>query len=48
MRSTLTLRACPTCGARLNGGPVHYTCTNGHGVNAADLNTEYQPRAVAS
>lgn len=32
---------CPKCSAGLNGGPVHYTCDNGHGANAADLYVDY-------
>lgn len=31
----------PECFAGLNGGPVRYTCDDGHGVSAADL---YQER----
>lgn len=40
MRSTLNGIACPTCRARLFGGPVRYTCSEGHGVSAADLYVE--------
>ncbi|MEU8271230.1 hypothetical protein AB0B89_29235 [Sphaerisporangium sp. NPDC049002] len=41
-------RPCPRCGAALDGGPVLYTCQTGHGVFAADLNTEYHaPRGNA-
>jgi hypothetical protein len=38
----------PECRAGLNGGPVHYTCDAGHGVNAADLYSDNEITAVAS
>jgi hypothetical protein len=39
MRSTATPIFC-SCGARLNGGPTRFTCSEGHGLSAADLHRE--------
>jgi len=36
---------CPSCQARLDGGPVVFWCPRGrHGVQAADLDVDYRPR----
>lgn len=45
----MNIRTCPTHkDARLCGGPVHFTCARGHGVQAADLSREFTPRSTAS
>lgn len=33
----MILTGCPKCHSRLYGGPVRFTCMNGHGASAADL-----------
>lgn len=48
--ATTTGRRCPVHDeATLSGGPTWFTCQYGHGVPAADLSHEFQPRTeVAS
>lgn len=42
------MRHCPEHPTqRLYGGPVHFTCARGHGVQAADLSHEFTPRTTA-
>lgn len=35
---------CPRHDVALAGGPVQFTCPEGHGVYAADLDNEFVPR----
>ncbi|REF00351.1 hypothetical protein [Thermomonospora umbrina] len=35
---------CPSHGTPLEGGPILFRCPEGHRVQAADIDREYQPR----
>lgn len=38
---------CPRHHVALDGGPVQFSCPEGHGVYAADLDNEFRPSAPA-